>query len=357
MQTSIPALPTLIAAAFLLGAASPSPAPSSTPAPASSPAPPPPYSLDGAFSAFDAGSDTEVSNALLIITKNTGQFRFGVTAGAYNFPVAGQTLSSAIAPAANTELYGPVPDAYVAFVPDSHLTISAGKLATLLGQENAYTFQNVNIQRGLGWNAEPVVSRGVRATWTQGKFTGNIEANDGYYGGASSRAVEGLFGWAPSANTNLQFAFIVPGSGSPPNPTASVANKSEYDLMIMQQIGKLELLPYALYMDSPSSAALGYTKNESALALVLLAQYAFNSRYTIGARAESFTNNSATADASANADFLGYGPDSSATSYTITPAYKMNTFFARLEYSYVQAKNVSPGFSQSRALIELGVQF
>jgi hypothetical protein len=349
-------LPALIVAAFvLLGAASPSPSASPTPAPAATPTPVPEYSLDGSFSAFEGASDVEVSNALLVFTKNTGTFRFGVTAGAYNFAVVGQPIAPAIAPGVNTMLYGYVPDAYVAFVPDSHLTVSAGKLATLFGQENAYTFQNINIQRGLGWNAEPVVSRGVRATWTQGKFTGNFEVNDGYYGGTSSRAIEGLFGWAPGANTNLQFVFIVPGADSASNPTAAVANKREYDLMLTQQAGKLQLLPYVLYMNSPSSTALGYTKNESALALVLLANYAFNASYTIGGRVESFANSSALNDASPNADFLGYGPGSSATSYTITPAYKMNTFFARMEYSFVQAKNVTS--SQSRILVELGVEF
>lgn len=354
-------------------------------APTSSQTPTPAYSFDGSFSEYNvhttnvnatgaldqpSGNDladrTDLSNALLILTKNTGTFRFSVTGGAYAFPVVGQAINPTTQQSANSWLYGFVPVAYAQYVPNAHLTISIGKQTALLGQESAFTFQNLDVQRGLGFAAEPLISRGIRAAYMHGKFTGDLEYNDGYYSGNAGRAVEGLAGWAPTAATNLQLAFILPGINTPGNVTAGIANKREFDFMLTQQIGKLQLLPYALFVDSPASAVLGYTKAESGLALVLLANYAFDPKYSVAARYESFENRSVAGDTSLNADLLGYGPGSSATTWTITPSYRMNDIFARAEYSAVNVSDVLPGLgfgphgtatNQSRVVFEFGVQF
>lgn len=360
------------------------PTPSATPAPAATPTPTPAYSLDGAFLLYSAhtngvnatgaldtptGADdisrTDLSNGTLTLAKNTGWFRFSITAGPYAFPVVGQALNPTTQAGANTSLYGYVPSAYVAFVPNGHLTISAGQLATLLGQEDGFTYQNINIQRGLAWAAEPTFSRGVRIAYVQGKFTGDLEYNDGFYTG-NRRAFEGLAGWAPSGNTNVQFAFITANANTPGNASASIANKTEYDLMVTQQIGKLQLLPYVLFVSSPASASLGYSSNEDATAEAFLATYAISSMYSVGGRYEWFVDHSGTTDTSPNADFLGYGPGSRASSFTITPAYRENLFFARAEFSVVHASDATPGLAfgaaglsstQIRFVAETGVQF
>ncbi len=360
------------------------PAPVAMPAPAATPTPTPAYSLDGAFLLYSVhtsgvnaagaldtpnGVDdiprTDLSNGMLTLTKNTGWFRFGITAGTYAFPVVGQALNPTTQAGANTSLYGYVPSAYVAFVPNGHVMITAGQLATLLGQEDGFTYQNINIQRGLAWAAESTFSRGVRITYVQGKFTGDLEYNDGFYTG-SRRAFEGLAGWAPSGNTNVQFAFIAPNANTPGNATASVANKTEYDFMFTQQVGKLQLLPYVLFVSSPASASLGYPSSESATAEAFLASYAPSGMYSVGARYEWFVNHSGVMDMSPNADFLGYGAGSRASSFTLTPAYRENVVFARAEFSVVHAADAKPGLAfgaaglsstQTRILVETGVQF
>jgi hypothetical protein len=369
-----------IVAAAQSTAPSPSPSPSPTPAPTATPA----YSFSGVFTDYhistihvnatgelssatgnDVPSHTDISNALLTFTKNTGTFRFGVTGGEYALPVVGQAINPTSQANANTQLYTLLPQFYVAYAPSSNLTVSAGKLATLLGQESAFTYQNVNLQRGLGWAVEPTFSRGVRVAYTQGKFTGDLEYNDGYYSG-SHRAVEGLVGWAPSGNSNLQFVYIVPSRNTPPNPTASIANKAEYDLMLTQAVGKLALTPYVLYVSSPSSATLGYTTTETALVGSIIASYAFDSYFSLGARFEDFTNHSGTTDKSLNADLLGYGPGSRATTITVSPLYKIGEYFLRAEYSLVNASRFTPGLAfgpngtlgnQTRYGLELGAQF
>jgi len=330
-----------------------------TPSPSPSPSPTPAYALHGAFSLYTERtsnsvapvSQTDLSNALLTLSKTTGQLQGSVTVGAYAFPVVGQSIVATTQQGANTSLYGYVPAYDLAYVPNGNVTISAGQLATVIGQENGFTFQNFNIERGLVWAAEPAFSRGVRVAYANGKISGDLEYNDGYYSANAGRAVEGLAGWAPSATTDWLFAFIIPGANTPPNVTTTVANKREFDFMLTQQFGKLELEPYVLYIQSPASAALGYSNTESALGIVALANYAFNNVYSLGGRFESFANHSSAADASPNADLVGYGPGSSAASWTITPEYHPGPLFLRAEYSYVTFIN------QSRFLAELGVQF
>jgi hypothetical protein len=40
----------------------------------------------------------------------------------------------------------------------------------LIGAEYTFTFENMNIQRGLLWNQENAVTRGVQVNQTMGKF-------------------------------------------------------------------------------------------------------------------------------------------------------------------------------------------
>jgi hypothetical protein len=321
-----------------------------------SPKPSPPVTLTAVvggytFATAQSLSHSDLSNALVTIARTEGAFRYSVTAGAYAFPVVGGPLVSAFAPGANVNLFGYVPIAFAQWVPGSQFTLTAGKLATLLGQENGFTFQNINIQRGLAWNAEPTISRGIRATYTPGKLTANLEFNDGYYSG-SHRAIEALVGWQSDPNTNVSFAFITPDRNTPPNLTAAVANKAEYDLMIAKQFGKLQILPYLLWINSPASAANNYASTETAFAQAFLANYAFGGNWSIAARFEALQDSSSAADAGANADLIGFGPGSNAVTYTLTPQYKAGSLTTRAEYSLVNAG----GVTQNRLGLEIGVQ-
>jgi hypothetical protein len=371
-----------IGAVFL--AACPAMSALADPLPPPTPSPAPALTVSGVLSGFTLSSDnanatgaldtasgadlssrTQLSNALLTIAHTNGKLRFSITAGAYAFPVVGVAINPTFQRLANTNLYGYVPNAYVQYVPDSAWTISAGKLPTLLGQENTFTLQNLNIQRGLVWNMEPVVSNGIRVAYSHANFSAALEYNDGFYSG-SHRAIEGQVGWNPTPANSLQLIFIVPDANTPANNTALIANKREYDLMYTQQIGKLQLLPYALWVQSPASAALGYAKSESAFGAVLLANYAFNSTFSLGGRFEAVADSSALTDFGFNSDLLGYGPGSNATTLTLTPTYKTSHMFARGEWSHVAAYNVLPGLgfgpagtrtNQTRLGVELGVQF
>lgn len=325
---------------------------SATPTPRPSPA----VTVTAAVSGYTLASNgspshSDLSNALVTVARTTGPLRYSITAGAYAFPVVGVPLVSTFAAGANVNLFGYVPVAYVQWVPNSQFSLSAGKLATLLGQENGFTYQDFNIQRGLAWNAEPTISRGIRATYTPGKLIADLEYNDGYYSG-SRRAIEGLLGWQSDSNTNVSFAFILPDRNTPSNLSATIANKAEYDLMLTKQFGKLQIAPYFLWIDSPASAAAGYANSETAFAQVFLANYAFGGAWSMATRFEALQNASSGADTGTNADLVGFGPGSSVVTYTVTPQYRLGHFTARAEYSLVNAT----GLTQSRFGLELGAQ-
>jgi hypothetical protein len=198
---------------------------------------------------------------------------------------------------------------------------------------------------------EPTISRGVQVAYTNGAWSATLQENDAYYSGGN-RAFEALIGWAPSPNTDLQFAAIVPGANVPPNPTVTVGNKSEYDLMYTRTIDRLQLLPYVLWVHSPSSAILGYTNTENAYAGVLIGAWTFSPVSSVAFRYEDVWNGSSALDRSPNADLIGFGAGSHASSQTITPAFHFtNGLTLRLEYSHVSAT----AFDQSRYGLEFGV--
>ncbi|HVA36022.1 MAG TPA: outer membrane beta-barrel protein [Candidatus Dormibacteraeota bacterium] len=313
----------------------------------------------------DESTRTNVTNALLTVSKTTGTLRFGLTAGIYDFPVVGFAGNPTIQKGANTTLFTPFPSAYVAYAPTSNLTVSAGQQLTLIGSEGVFTYQNVNIQRGLLWNMEPVASRGVRATYTGAKVTAAYEVNDGYYSG-THWAQEGMIGYNTSPSTNVAFAFILPQAGTPGNVTAGIANKREYNLMLTTTAGRWSLTPYLLFVDSPANSGLGYTVDEHAAGGSLLGSYALTGAWSLGARVEYVKNGSSTTDTSPNADLIGYGPGSSAWSYTLTPTYRYGHGFFRAEASSVSASDVAPGIgfgsagtqsSQFRLAVEVGASF
>ncbi len=322
--------------------ASPNPQPTQTPASALSVAPD--------FALYDFGTP-DVSDALLNVTVTAGKLHANATAGAYAFPVVGFPFMPDNAPGANVELYSPLPVAALTYQFDSHVSVAAGKFGSLLGQESPFTFQNLDVQRGIAWSMEPTITRGLQFGYASGAWSVSLRDDDGYYSG-TNRAFEGLIGWSPSPNTSVQFATMVPSANAPPNATTSVGNKAEYDLMYTRTIGRLQLLPYILWVHSPASTALGYTESANAAAEVLLGGWTFSPQWSLSFRYEDARNASSTSDASANADLVGFGAGSSATSQTLTPAYHFgNGGVLRLEYSHVSAT----GLTQTRYGFEFGV--
>lgn len=373
-SASPPAMPTIVPTA------SPSPAFS----PPASPTPTPAISWSGVLRGMETfttnvnatgnlanrgGPDQpnrfNISSAFGTVTRNTGYFRYGASAGVYTIPVVGLSGNNTFQSGANVNTYGPLPSAYVSINPNDHVSVTAGYLATLIGQENTYTYVNANIQRGLVWNMETAVSRGARVAVSGNKISGALELNDGFFSG-HYLGLEGSLTLTPDATRSFAFIFVIPNSRAPGNWTSAIANKRLYDFMYTATSGRWNFQPYVLLVQSPRSDALGYTNTENAYGVVFISTWTMTQNWSLATRIEDIANESAIQDRSPNADLVGYGPGSGAWTFTLTPTYQQKNFLVRADLSQVIVRWPSPGVafgpsglqhSQFRFVLESGFQF
>src|SRR5260221_2547252 len=145
--------------------------------------------ITGAVTAFALTQDNPVpgdryswgdmTNAQVFVQKTDGPIQFFVQAGGYSLPALGAPYLQATKMTQQT--YGVVPQVFIKFVPTSTFNIMLGKLPTLIGAEYTFTFENTNVERGLLWNQENAVNRGVQANYAKGPLTVSVSWNDGLY--------------------------------------------------------------------------------------------------------------------------------------------------------------------------------
>jgi hypothetical protein len=124
-------------------------------------------------------SQASLSNGQVFLQKTEGLFQYFVQVGAYTFPTLGAPYFSTAT--TTGDFFGPVPVAYAKVAPIDNFYIEGGKLPTLIGAEYAFTFQNMNIERGLLWAQEPIISRGGQLGYTIGPMAVAASWNDGFY--------------------------------------------------------------------------------------------------------------------------------------------------------------------------------
>jgi len=325
----------------------------------------------------DQTSSIDLSNAQIFINKSDGVFQYFIQAGAYTLPSLGTTPNYR-SPDATKLSFGSLPQAFVKIVPNSTFSVEAGNLPTLIGDEYTFTFENLNIERGLLWGVEPAVSRGVQGNFTQGPIAVSVAWTDGFYSGKYN-TISGLATWTISSSDTL----AIDGQG----PTSTVnkltyacsyfcvntatvpwlANEQIYNIMYTHTMGQWIINPYLQYTSTPASSYYGYNKATS-WGAALLVNYAFDAKsplagLSIPVRVEYI---STTGSNSSGAVSLLFGPGSNAWSFTVTPTYQFKNYFVRAEVSYVAAGKVRRGdafgdngeeTSQTRGLIETGVAF
>ena len=147
-----------------------------------------------------------LSNGQIFIQKTDGWFQFYLQAGAYNIPALGAPFLATDKTVTN--LYGPVPVAYLKLQAGKNTSILVGALPTLIGAEYTFTFENMNIARGLLWNQENAVNRGIQVNQTMGKVTASLSWNDGFY----SNRYSWLTGSLTYANGPHSLAFVAGGN-------------------------------------------------------------------------------------------------------------------------------------------------
>jgi Putative beta-barrel porin-2, OmpL-like. bbp2 len=312
----------------------------------------------------------DLSNGQLFLQKTDGIFQFYAQFGAYSIASLGAPYISAAtgtfgyqAPAPG-DLWGWFPQGYAKIQPTANFSIEGGKLPTLIGAEYTFSFENINIERGLLWNQEPAVSKGGQANYTIGPVALSLAFTDGYDSGVYN-TISGSATW--TINSTNSFAFAASGNAGTTNVSTlrtplAQSNSELYNLIYTYNNDPWIIQPYFQATHVPAKPGLGWTTGASTFGFALLTNYDLGKGFNLGGRLEyiSSTGNTAT---SPN---LLYGQGSGAFSLTITPTYQWNYYFARAEFSWVKANSVisgdglGPNFngnSQTRVMIETGILF
>jgi hypothetical protein len=327
--------------------------------------------LDGVVSGIGLGQGNHtvgddvgqaaVSNAQVFIQKTSGWWQFYIQAGAYNILALGTPFLPT--DKAVTNLYGPVPVAFLKLVPGKNTSIEVGALPTLMGAEYTFDFENMNIERGLLWNQENAVNRGIQLNETLGKFTASISWNDGYY----SNRYSWLSGSLTYTKGPHSLSFVGMGNlGQTVRQTLATPvqnNGSVFALIYTYTKGNWIVQPYYQYGSVPTNPAVGVLHGASTNGGALLLSRTFKHGFSLATRGEYIDSSGSPTQNSVN---LMYGPGSSAWSITLTPTFQKGRFFTRGELSFVRANNITPGDAfgtsgtnrnQPRGVIEIGFLF
>src|ERR1035437_8509968 len=232
----------------------------------------------------DDSTHAALSNGQGFIQKTDGWFQFYVQAGAYNLPALGTPFLATAKAVSN--LYGPVPVAFLKLQPGKNPSIMIGALPTLMGAESTFTFQNMNIERGLLWNQENAITRGIQVNQTMGKFTASLSWNDGFY----SNRYNWLSGSLTYASGPHSLAFVGMGNLAQTKfqslATPVQNNGTMYAVLYTCTNGSWIVQPYFQFTDVPTKLKIGITNGTGTRGGALLVSHAFKHGFSLAGRGE-----------------------------------------------------------------------
>ena len=306
--------------------------------------------------------------------KADGPLQFYVHTGLYSIPALGLPLFSSFE---QTDLlFGPVPVAFGKWQINDEWSIQAGRMFTNIGSELLFSYQNLNISRGLVFNQENFINQGVQVNYASGPFAAAVSVNDGFYSGELNWVTGFATYKLDDSNTigingGTHFSDFDSSTRSPRFQFAtinSLQNSSIISVNYTYANGPWIISPYFQYTNvARREGYLTAIEGAETWGGALLAGYAFNENFGLAGRLEYIaqSGNPGVLTGTGSTSVL-YGPGSSAFSFTITPTFTWDRYFVRGEFATVQAYDVTPGFgfgrdgskrSQERYLVETGFTF
>jgi len=312
----------------------------------------------------DQSTHWDLSNGQIFLQKTTGWWQFYLQGGAYNLPDLGvpyikttDTLK---------QFFGPLPVAYLKLV-KGNLNVEIGELPTLIGAEYTFSFENMNVQRGLLWNQENAINRGIQVSDTFKKLSLTASWNDGFYSNVYNW-ITGTAAYAFNSSNTLSF---VGGGNVGHTTTSSLAtpflqnNGQIYEILYTYSHESWTITPYWQYTRVPANAALGIGETGTTNGGAVLLNYNFKHGISLAVRPEYIVSNGSASDPLA-LNLLGYGAGSKAFAFTLTPTYQKGGFFLRGDLAVVDATSITPGLGfgttgldskQVRGVVETGFMF
>ncbi|WP_336489639.1 porin [Methylobacterium nigriterrae] len=325
----------------------------------------------------DRAARVDFSNLQTWIQKADGPFQFYVQAGAYAIPALGFVNYGTFD---QTDLlFSPLPVAFGKFVFNDNWSVQGGRMPTLIGTEAPFTFQNLNISRGLLFNQENIINQGVQINYSDGPWSASIAGTDGFFSGQIS--------WLTGAITyKLDDSNTVGINGGLNLDRTNVLNRSlryQFATPLFQQNsgifnvnytysnGPWIVSPYFQFTNVERDMSLGILQGASTYGGAILASYAFTDKFALAGRFEYETQTGVRGSGTTS---LLYGAGSSALSFTITPTFTFDRYFIRGEYSHVELFDITRGnlalgtlgtgfgrsgnrTSQDRFMVETGITF
>ena len=320
----------------------------------------------------DHNSNVDLSNGQFIAQTTEGLFQFYTQVGVYSLPALGTPYAHVDRTTGDT--YGPVPVTYLKIAPNDAFSVQVGKLPTLIGAESTFTIQNMNIERGLLWNQENAVNRGIQANYTMGPLALSVSLNDGFYSDSYNWLI-GSAAWTINKENTLTFV----GGGNFDHTDKNVVscvlancltktpwfqnNGDIFNAIYTYNAAPWTVTPYFQYTNVPGNAFLGAPKGASTYGGAFLANLSLSDNWNVAGRWEYIASTGTVAKGNAN---LLYGPGSDAFSFTLTPTYQLGVGFLRADASVVKAFGSTAGFvfghagltrTQGRLMFEAGVVF
>ena len=311
----------------------------------------------------DDSAQATLSNGQVFIQKADGKVQYYIQAGVYTMQALSVPFVDAQTTVKNT--YGPVPVAYLKLQAAKNTQFLIGSLPTLMGAESTFTYQNFNIERGIVWNQENAINKGIQINQTLNKYlSASVSWNDGYY---SNR-----YSWLSGSVTLTKgpHVLVYDGMGNLGQTVYETAatpiqnNGYMHAVIYTYTKGPWIISPYFQYGKLPTNAKVGVAKGTSATGGALNVSYAFKSGFSLPARVEYLASSGSTSDGSVN--MLGFGAGSSGTTFTATPTYQKGGVYVRSDLAWVHASDYTPGSvfgttgtnaDQFRGVLEFGFIF
>jgi hypothetical protein len=315
----------------------------------------------------DKSTRWDVSNAQIFLQKTSGWFQFYLQGGAYNLPDLGVPFIKTTDTL--PQFYGPLPVAYLKLV-KGNFNVEIGELPTLIGAEYTFSFENMNVERGILWNQENAVSRGIQVSDTFKKLSLSVSWNDGFYSNVYNW-ITGTAAYAFNSSNTLSFVGGGNVGTTRPSPNFSPAtpipqaNGQIYNVMYTYSHESWTITPYWQFTHVPANTSIGIPESGSTNGGAVLLNYNFKHGISMAVRPEYITSNGSATDPFA-ANLLGYGAGSNAFAFTVTPTYQKAGFFLRGDISVVDARSFTPGSvfglqgqkgTQTRGVVEAGFMF
>src|SRR5262249_24384571 len=206
-------------------------------------------------------------------------WQFYLQAGAYNILALGTPYIETDQVLSN--LYGALPVGYLKLQAGKNTSFLAGSLPTLIGAEYTFSFQNMHIERGLLWNQENAVNRGVQINQTLGKVNLSFTYNDGFY----SNRYSWLWGSISYVNGPHSIAFVAGGNLSQTKfqtfATPVQNNSSIHNVIYTYTKGPWIIQPFFQYTNVPTNPDIGIVKGASTTGGAICATHTFGHGFSL----------------------------------------------------------------------------